>query len=122
MRIGMMRIVGVMALVLLATSCMSQPSRPPQVISAGGLVFPAAAAEQHIEGHVVVAYDVSVDGTVENAQVLESDPPGLFDEAALNAVRLWRFQSAVAHGELVVARGLTSRVDFKLGESAAYVR
>ena len=117
-----MRIVVVMTLTLLATGCISQQSRPPQVVAAGGLVFPTAAAEQHVEGYVVVAYDVGVDGAVSNVRVLESDPPGLFDEAALNAVRRWRFQPAVAHGELVVTHGLTSRVDFKLGESEDYVR
>jgi TonB family protein len=118
----MMRNLVVTALVLLVTGCISQPSRPPQIAAAGGLEFPPAAAAQRVEGYVLVVYDVGVDGTVANARVVESDPPGVFDEAALKAVSNWRFQPAVERGEIVPAQGLTSRVDFKLGESEAYVR
>jgi TonB family protein len=118
----MMRTLVVASLVLLVAGCMSQPSRPPQIMAAGGLDFPAAAAAQRVEGYVVVGYDVGVDGTVANAHVVESNPPGLFDEAAVKAVSGWRFQPAVERGEAVAARGLTSRVEFKLGESEEYAR
>lgn len=109
-------------MVTLATGCITQPNRPPQITVAGGIVFPPAAAAQHIEGYVVVKYDVTVDGTVTNAAVVESDPPGVFDDAALTAVRSWRFQPAVHNGESVAAHGITSKVGFKLGESEEYAR
>lgn len=116
-----MRVI-VVALVLLVSGCMTQASRPPQIMAAGGLVYPADAAAQHVEGYVIVAYDVTADGTVADARVVESVPPGTFDEAALKAVRSWHFQPAVRHGETVVAHGLKSRVAFKLGESEDYAR
>ena len=108
-------------LVLLISGCMTQPNRPPEPISMGGIVFPPDAAAQHIEGYAVVAYDVTTDGTVTNAEIVESVPPGIFDEAALTAVRSWRFQPAVRKGQLVQYH-LTSPVRFKLGESEEYVR
>lgn len=108
-------------LLLLMSGCMTQPNRPPEPISMGGIAFPADAAAQHIEGYAVVGYDVTTDGTVTNAQIIESVPPGIFDEAALNAVRSWRFQPAVRNGKLVQYH-LTSPVRFKLGESEDYVR
>jgi TonB family protein len=116
----MIRFVAV-ALLVFVTGCMTQPNRPPQVTSAGGIVFPPEAAAQHIEGYAVVGYDVTVDGTVTNAEVIESVPPGVFDEAALTAVRSWRFQPAVSKGEPIQFH-LTSHVRFKLGESEDYAR
>ena len=86
-----------------------------------GLVFPPDAEAQHIEGYAIVGYDVTADGTVTNAEVIESVPPGVFDEAALTAVRSWRFQPAVRNGEPIQFH-LTSPVRFKLGESEAYAR
>jgi len=117
----MMRIVTI-GLLLIVAGCMTQESRPPQIMAAGGIVFPPAAAAQHVEGYVVISYDVTVEGTVENAKVVESVPPGVFDEAALKAVSGWRFQPAVEHGTSVVARGLRSKIGFKLGESDEYAR
>jgi protein TonB len=108
-------------LVLLTTGCMTQPNRPPEPISMGGIVYPPGAAARHIEGYAVVGYDVTTDGTVTNAEIIESVPPGVFDEAALDAVRTWRFQPAIRKGQLVQYR-LMSPVRFKLGESEKYVR
>ena len=116
----MMRVF-VIALVLLLTGCITQPNRPPEAVKLGGVVFPAAAAAQHSEGYVRVSYDVTVDGTVENPQVVESVPAGVFDEAALAAVRTWRFQPAVQNGKPVPFR-LESPVRFKLGDSDEYAR
>ena len=78
--------------------------------------------EQKIEGYVKVAYDVNADGTVSNARVVEAVPPGVFDEAALAAVRTWRFKPAVDHGKVVPAKDRISRVKFRLGESEDYAR
>ena len=78
--------------------------------------------DKKVEGVVRVAYDVTVDGTVENARVVESNPPGVFDAAALDAVRKWRFHPAVRNGKAVATQNMVSPVKFKLGESEAYAR
>jgi len=118
----MKRIAFVLGLALALGGCISSTNRPPEVLSAGGLVYPEEAQRQNIEGFVKVAYDVTVDGTVANARVVESEPAGMFDAAALEAVRSWRFHAAVRNGKIVPAENLVSRVNFKLGESEAYVR
>jgi TonB family protein len=111
-----------LAVTMLLASCAAQPTRPPQIVSAGGLQYPSQAAANHVEGWVLVSYDVTEDGTVANARVVESEPPGLFDAAALQAVRGWRFNAGVARGKIVATEGVTSKVEFKLGESEAYAR
>ena len=56
-----------------------------------------------------------------NVRVIDSNPPGVFDDAAVAAVRGWRFHPAISNGKPVV-KELVSRVNFKLGESEGYAR
>ena len=98
-------------------SCAS-PSRPPQFIGGADMVYPAAASADGIEGRVVVRYDITVAGTVANAVVVESEPPSVFDDAALETVRSWRFRPMVDRGEVVPAPARISELVFRLGESS----
>ena len=56
--------------------------------------FPAAAQRAGISGSVMVAVDVDERGRVKDARVVRSQPQGVFDQAALEAVRTWRFAPA----------------------------
>ena len=82
--------------------------------------YPTRAKLAGIEGYVVVGYDVTADGTVVNARVLEAEPPGVFDSTALEAVLLWRFRAPIENGERVMSLDHESTVTFVLGESDAY--
>ena len=66
----------------------------PKVLSRPPLEYPAKAAKDGIKGYVVINMLIGKDGSVEVAKVLESEPAGVFDEAALNAVYQWRFSPA----------------------------
>ena len=105
------------ALAVVLIGCAS-PSRPPQFIGGADLVYPAAARQAGVEGRVVVRYDVTASGIVTNAVVVASEPPGVFDEAALDAVRSWRFRPMVDRGEAVPAPARVSELEFRLGESS----
>ncbi|MDE0419988.1 MAG: energy transducer TonB [Gammaproteobacteria bacterium] len=107
-----------LAVVLLALVGCASTGRPPQFIGGADLVYPTDAKANGVEGRVVVRYDVTVAGTVANAVVIESEPPGIFDDAALAAVRSWRFRPMVVHGEVVAAPMRVSELVFRLGESA----
>ena len=116
----MKRVATLLWIALALVGCAST-SRPPELVSAGGVVYPVEAKDKKVEGYVRVAYDVSTDGSVTNVRVVDSDPPGVFDEAAIAAVRGWRFHPAISDGKPVVEE-LVSRVNFKLGESESYAR
>ena len=116
----MKRVATLLWIALAVVGCAST-SRPPELVSAGGVVYPVEAKDKKVEGYVRVAYDVSADGSVTNVRVVDSDPPGVFDEAAVAAVRGWRFHPAIHDGKPVV-KELVSRVSFKLGESESYAR
>ena len=109
--------LSLLALFLALAGCAST-SRPPQFIGGADMVYPAAAQADGVEGHVLVRYDVTEAGNVANAVVVESEPPGVFDDAALNTVRSWRFRPAVDRGEVVSTPGQVSELVFRLGESS----
>ena len=54
--------------------------------------YPARAIERGIEGSVTVEFTVTEKGIVEDPVVVESDPPGIFDRAALNAALKFKYK------------------------------
>lgn len=54
--------------------------------------YPPEAEAQHIQGRVKVRLDVALDGSVTGVEILISEPPGVFDEAVLEAVRQYQFK------------------------------
>jgi len=65
--------------------------QPPQ--------YPYKAARRGIEGWVRVRFQVTETGTVEDVQVLDADPPGVFEQAATKAVYRWRFKPRIVNGK-----------------------
>lgn len=57
--------------------------------------FPATAKDAGISGRVDVEVDVDVDGRVTAVDVVRSEPAGVFDEAAISAVRKWTFNPGI---------------------------
>ena len=108
--------------VALAMCGCAAPSRPPQFIGGADLVYPPAAQADGIEGLVVVRYDVTAEGRVQNAVVVDSQPPDVFEQAALAAVRSWIFRPQLSQGEAVPALGRVSEVRFQIGDGEAYSR
>jgi TonB family protein len=76
--------------------------------------YPAAAQAQGLEGHVDLSFTVSPFGTVEAATVTAAEPPGVFDQAALAAIRRWRFPADAERAPL----NLSERMNFSLAGSA----
>lgn len=67
-------------------------------------VFPPRARSLGQSGHVTLSFVVDVDGSVQDVVVVESDPPGVFDPAAVEAVRAWTFEPGRHDGAPVAVR------------------
>lgn len=93
-----------------ADQAQNEGSLEPQI--RWSAAYPAEAQLHGIEGHATVEFDVTAQGTVENAVVVESEPDEVFDAAALDAVRRWRYRAEPERP----ATHLSERIDFSLGE------
>lgn len=89
-------------------------NREPQVTRQVPPRYPQEAARAGTQGWVDVEFMVTSQGTVVDAKVLDSQPRRLFDRAALEAVRQWRFQPALRAG-VPTDSVLRQRIEFKLG-------
>nr|WP_245979020.1 energy transducer TonB [Lysobacter pythonis] len=58
--------------------------------------YPGAALRNGQSGSVQVEFTVGLDGSVTSARVVSANPPRVFNNEVLNAVRRWRFQAVDA--------------------------
>jgi protein TonB len=61
-------------------------------------VFPEEARERDLTGYVDLEFTVRWDGVVEDVTVLKSQPLGIFDQAAVAAVKQWRYRPVQRNG------------------------
>ncbi len=77
--------------------------------------YPIKAKQRRIEGWVDLEFTISPAGTVQDARVLRSNPPAIFDQSALRAVRRWRYNPKIEDGVAVSRQGIKVRLRFELG-------
>ena len=63
--------------------------------------YPQLALTQHIAGEVTVQYVVDKSGRPRSLQVVSAKPAGVFNRAAMDAIRSWRYAPPKFHGEPV---------------------
>jgi TonB family protein len=78
-------------------------------------VYPDSARNRNIGGWVDLTFLVGPDGTVREVAVVGAQPPGTFEQAALDAVRHWRYQPVVRDGH-AASQQARVRVRFKVHE------
>jgi protein TonB len=60
--------------------------------------FPSKALAQRVSGTVTIEYIVDTNGDPRDVRVVEATPPGVFDHAAITAVKHWHYEPVVANG------------------------
>jgi TonB family protein len=60
--------------------------------------FPSKALSQRVSGAVTVEYTVDASGDTRDVRVIEATPPGVFDKAAVTAVKRWHYEPVIANG------------------------
>jgi protein TonB len=87
---------------------------PPRPIVQYPMPYPPRAMAQGVTGYVLLSVLIGPTGQVERAKVLESNPPGVFDDVAVQGVQGWKFEPASYKGEAVRVWA-TQKVRFDLG-------
>jgi len=92
---------------------LAEVDRPPRAIVQTPPQYPHQAIRRGTEGFAELRFTVTDQGTVTDIQVADAQPAGVFDAAATEAVRNWRFEPGARNGQ-PVAVWVQIRLDFKL--------
>jgi protein TonB len=79
-------------------------------------VYPRRAVTRGIEGYVLLEFTVTKQRTVEGPGVVEADPPGIFDRAAMQAALKFKYKPKVVNGEPIDVAGVRNLITFELTE------
>ncbi|MEJ2514302.1 MAG: energy transducer TonB [Gammaproteobacteria bacterium] len=77
-------------------------------------IYPSRAQARGIEGWVLVEFTVTSAGTTRDPVVVEAEPAGYFEEAAMQAVLKFRYKPRVVNGNPVEVAGVRNLIRFEL--------
>lgn len=87
---------------------------PPRIVEQVKPVYPQEAKDARVQGIVILEAVIDARGVVQEVQVLRSHPSHpMLEQAAIDAVRQWRFEPGRLHGK-PVAVYFTLTVNFTL--------
>lgn len=78
--------------------------------------YPAIAASKGYEGYVDVQFNVAATGATENVVVIASNPAKVFDRAAVQAVKKWKYSPVTVDGVAQRYEGMVQRITFELAD------
>lgn len=84
---------------------------PATAVGDALLVYPREALQLHVSGEVKLRLFIDEFGALVRSEVVSADPPGIFEEAAAQAVRTMRFSPA-RKGEQTVRSQRTVQITF----------
>jgi protein TonB len=76
--------------------------------------YPPRALARGLEGWVQVQFTITATGTVKDAKVVNAEPKGIFDDAALKSIARWRYNPRVEGGVAVERVGVQTIIRFQL--------
>ncbi|APD87024.1 energy transducer TonB [Alteromonas sp. Mex14] len=79
--------------------------------------YPEKAAQDNVEGFVVLSFDITETGATDNVTVVESKPAGVFDKSAKVALEQWKYKPRIQGGKGVRQTGLLVQLDYQLSAS-----
>jgi protein TonB len=81
-----------------------EPADSMDRIVATDPVYPASARQGHVEGWVELMFTITETGSVRDIEVVDAEPRGVFESAAMQAVSGWRYRPRLANGQPVPRR------------------
>ena len=76
--------------------------------------YPRRALRRGLEGWVIIEFTVDKTGKVIDPMVVESNPPNVFDNAALKAVLRFKYKPRVVDDKPVAVAGVQHKISFNL--------
>jgi protein TonB len=92
------------------------PGKDPQPVYQFRTNYPPQQYREKTEGDVELAFSIDAGGAVTEARVFKSTPPQVFDQAALESFKQWRFTPMLDKtGKPIPASNLRFTLAFRLG-------
>ena len=85
----------------------------PKVVKSVPVVYPVEARKKGITGQVLARFHLDETGVVSHLHIKSAEPPDIFNQNTLAALRQWRFQPA-SHNKKVVPVWVELPVEFEL--------
>jgi protein TonB len=77
-------------------------------------VYPRRAQQRGITGYVLLEFTVTSTGAVKDPVVIEAQPEGIFDNAAIQAALKFKYKPKVVDGQPVEVAGVRNLIKFEL--------
>lgn len=77
-------------------------------------VYPRRAQERGIEGYVLLSFTVTPTGAVSDPVIIESEPKGVFDDAASRAVLRFKYKPRVENGKPIAVSNVQHVLTFAI--------
>lgn len=77
--------------------------------------YPQRAIRQKIEGYVTARLFINPEGTVDNVEIVQAEPKGIFEREAIRALYRYKFKPKMDGGHAVAQVALQT-IEFKLGD------
>jgi protein TonB len=77
-------------------------------------VYPRRAQQRGITGYVLLEFTVTENGSVKDPVVIDSQPQGVFDNAAIQAALKFKYKPKVVDGQPVSVSGVRNLIKFEL--------
>ncbi|WMS86624.1 energy transducer TonB [Pleionea litopenaei] len=77
-------------------------------------IYPRRALARGIEGFVILEFTVTPQGTVVDPKVVRAEPEGIFNQAAIDAAKKFKYKPRVIDGKAVSVPGVQNQITFKM--------
>ncbi|GAK34596.1 hypothetical protein JCM17846_15150 [Iodidimonas nitroreducens] len=110
------RVIPVFIMVFGLAACAHFQNRDAIQIHKVAPVYPEQARASGIEGRVVLEYIINEEGIPVDIQIVEAEPQGVFEPAAIAAVSQWRYQPALKLGRPTRSPEAEAVLNFELDQ------